>query len=373
MMQRSTWTHEELYGVVDIGGTKIIAGIAFDDALLATRRISTDALKGPDDITKRIAATLTELKEELNLSGRQLSGIGVSVPGPLNTKEGIVHFTGNLNWVDYPVAERLQAECGGVRVCIDDDGNCAGIGEAWYGAGKGLQQMVYITISTGIGGAVIIDGQVYRGHQDLAGEIGHMTMIPDGPLCSCGNYGCLESIASGTAIGLQGKRLLLQGKSDMVARLSGGRMDEVSAETVFLAAEQGDSACQAIIRTAGIYLGIAAANLVHVLNPEAIVFGGGDAAECRTASADYIRNEQTSIQDSAKPYSSESRRAGRQERVMGSETAHCRSKETNDHVEWIKRYYGGKRDEHDSSIWRILDETFGEGCFEPAGKHQASG
>lgn len=275
MIQESTRKHEVLYGVVDIGGTKIIAGIASDDALLATKRISTDALKGPDDITKRIAATLTELKEELNLSGSTLSGIGVSVPGPLNTKEGIVHFTGNLKWVNYPVAERLRAECGGISVHIDDDGNCAGLGEAWYGAGRGMKQMVYITVSTGIGGAVIIDGQVYRGHQDLAGEIGHMTIIPNGPLCSCGNYGCLEAIASGTAIGLQGKQLLLQGKSDIVASLSNGRMDEVSAETVFLAAEQGDSACQTIIRNAGTYLGIAAANLAHVLNPEAIIFGGG--------------------------------------------------------------------------------------------------
>lgn len=268
-------TMEELYGVVDIGGTKIIAGIACAGRLLATRRISTDALKGPDDITKRIAATIAALKSELNAANRELSGIGVSVPGPLDTRTGIVHFTGNLKWVDYPIAAKLQAECGGVRVCIDDDGNCAGMGEACYGAGRGFRHIVYITLSTGIGGAVILNGQVYRGQQDLAGEIGHMTIIPDGPPCTCGNYGCLEAIASGTAIGLQGRLLLLQGKSDAVARLSGGCMDCVTAETVFIAADQGDPSCQAIIRNAGKYLGIAAANLVQVLNPEAIIFGGG--------------------------------------------------------------------------------------------------
>lgn len=134
---------------------------------------------------------------------------------------------------------------------------------------------MYLTLSTGIGGAIVIDRQAYRGSQYLAGEVGHMTIVPDGPACTCGNFGCLEAIASGAAIGLRGSQLLLQERSTMLATLQQEQPQAPLSELVFRAAQLGDPACSDVIRQVAKYLGIGLANLVQTLNPEAIVLGGG--------------------------------------------------------------------------------------------------
>jgi glucokinase len=264
-----------LFGVVDVGGTKIVAGIATETEILGTEKIATEVMGGADAVTARIAGAIRSVQSRLGLLDRPLAAVGVSVPGPLDTALGIVSFTPNLHWVDYPVADRLSAALDGVPVCIDDDANCAGQGEAAFGAGIGYEHQVYLTISTGIGGAVIVDGRIDRGFRDAAGEVGHMTILPGGPDCLCGNSGCLEAIASGTAIARRARQLLIQDQDATLARLAGGDPDRVTAPMVFEAAAAGDVLCQTVLDDVANYLGIALANIVMVLNPQAIILGGG--------------------------------------------------------------------------------------------------
>ena len=261
-----------VFGVVDVGGTKIVAGVASATDILRTERLSTHALRGPDDIVDRIARALTGLR----LPGLPaMSAVGLSVPGPLDRRSGVVHFTPNLLWQHYPVADRLSQRLGGIPVLIDDDANCAALGEAWQGTGKGFAHLVCLTIGTGIGGAIIIDGALVHGHQDLAGEIGHMVIVPDGPPCACGHSGCLEAVASGAAIGRLGAALLTQNESPALARLAQTRGGQVDANLVFQAAAGNDAACQAVLGKVAEHLGAAVASLIQVLNPQAVVLGGG--------------------------------------------------------------------------------------------------
>ena len=264
---------QSVFGVVDVGGTKIVAGVASATGILRTERLSTDALRGPDDIVDRIARALTGLSSAPDLA--PMSAVGLSVPGPLDRRSGVVHFTPNLLWQHYPVADRLSQRLGGIPVLIDDDANCAAVGEAWQGTGQGFTHLVCLTIGTGIGGAIIIDGTLVHGHQDLAGEIGHMAIVPDGPPCACGHSGCLEAVASGAAIGRLGTALLTQNESPALARLAETRGGQVDADLVFQAAAGNDAACQALLGKVAEHLGAAVGSLIQVLNPQAVVLGGG--------------------------------------------------------------------------------------------------
>jgi glucokinase len=262
-----------VFGVVDVGGTKIVAGVASATEILRTERLSTHAVRGPDDIVDRIARALTGLCGAPGSPA--MEAVGLSVPGPLDRRTGVVHFTPNLLWQRYPVADRLSQRLGGIPVLIDDDANCAALGEAGQGAGRGFAHLVCLTIGTGIGGAIIIDGELVHGHQDLAGEIGHMAVVPDGPPCACGHSGCLEAVASGAAIGRLGTALLTQNESPALARLAQDRGGQVDANLVFRAAADGDEACQALLGKVAEHLGAAVASLIQVLNPQAVVLGGG--------------------------------------------------------------------------------------------------
>jgi glucokinase len=176
-------------------------------------------------------------------------------------------------WRDVPICRYLEERLG-VPARLENDANAAALGEHVYGAGRGCRHLIYMTVSTGIGGGLIIDGRLYRGATGVAGELGHMTIEPDGPLCGCGNRGCLEALASGTGIAARGEELVAQGGSALLARLAQEQGD-LTAETVSRAAGQGDIACQGIIRRAGYYLGIGFASYVNIFNPEVIIIGGG--------------------------------------------------------------------------------------------------
>jgi glucokinase len=261
--------------VVEVGGTKIVAGIATETEILDTMRIRTDVGSGADAVTSAIADALREVQRRLALENREVAGVGASVPGPVDTSLGVVSFAPNLEWVNYPVAARLSAALDGVPVIIDQDGNCGGLGEAAFGAGVGYSHQVYVTIGTGIGGAVIVDGLVDRGFRDAAGEVGHMTILPGGPHCRCGNNGCLEALASGPAIARRGRQLLIQQQAPFLQALTSGDSTQVTAQLVIAAAADGDAQCQLVLDDVVMYLGIGLANVAQLLNPQAIILGGG--------------------------------------------------------------------------------------------------
>ena len=261
-------------GSLDIGGTKILAGILDETGeLVARKRIETQASKGTADVIARSAGVLRELAQEARVSLDSLAGVGCSVPGPLDSERGIVLFSPNLAWRDVPLA-RLLSDALGVAVKIEDDARCAALGEARRGAARGAQNAVYVTISTGIGCGVIINGRIYRGSHGCAGEVGHMTLEANGPPCACGNVGCFESLASGSAIAARARQAVLHGDETTLARFR-EEPALLTAGHVIEAAEAGDAVALRIVETVAMYIGAGLAAVAGAYDPEVIVLGGG--------------------------------------------------------------------------------------------------
>jgi glucokinase len=266
----------ELYGAFDLGGTTVACGLATVSAEFAAEtNFDTQADEGPEAVLARSAGRLHELCEKLRTTPR---AIGMGIPGLVDVARGITRFLPNLatQWRDVHAAEFLSREfrC---PVYLLNDARLATLGEMHYGAEAGARNLVFLTIGTGIGGGVVIDGRLRLGPLGAAGEVGHQTVIADGPMCGCGNRGCLEAVASGSALTGEGVRLLRSGLAPHLLELVGGEASGVNPLRMAEAARLGDTAvAQAIERAAG-YLGIGVANLVTILHPEVVVLGGGVA------------------------------------------------------------------------------------------------
>ena len=264
----------KLVGAVDIGGTKILAGlIDHSGELLASRRISTIAEQGAEDVIARTVRILRELLYEIDTPEESIEAIGCSIPGPLDSKSGVVYFSPNLGWRDVPFVNLIQRLLN-VPIVIDDDAHCAALGEARMGAARGMDIAVYVTISTGIGAGIIIGGNIYRGAHGFAGEVGHITLEAAGPQCSCGNFGCFEALASGSAIAAFAKQAVMHGDDTMLSKFKDNH-SKLSAEHVVNAAEAGDAVALRIIESAGTYAGIGLSAVASAFDPQVIVVGGG--------------------------------------------------------------------------------------------------
>jgi len=249
---------------VDLGGTKTAVSVwAPEGRRLATRRFPTIP-GGPDPNLARIS----ELGREL-LGGARPSAIGVSGGGPLDPERGVIISIPNLaGWEEVPIADRLRSEFG-APVGIENDANACAIAEHRFGAGRGCRNMAFLTLSTGIGGGLILDGRIYRGHRFLAGEAGHQVIVPGGPPCGCGNRGCLEALASGTGIA----RRLRERRDSLAA--SGGPPPDLPADARELVARAraGDPFSIEFLRETAAYLAMGLANLVYIVDPERIILG----------------------------------------------------------------------------------------------------
>jgi len=263
---------------IDIGGTNLVVGSVAEDGsrLVALRSEPTRSEEGPDAVLARLAAiaraTIDETRS-LDPSG-VLLGVGVGAPGPLDTRTGVIFLTPNLGWVNMPLRQRM-ADLLGLPTTLDNDANCAVFGEWWRGAARGSKHAIGFTIGTGIGGGIIVDGRLYHGATDCAGEFGHMTLDPEGRRCKCGNYGCLEAYASGPAIALRTVEALESGAESRILELVGGDFSRVTAQTVYDAAHQGDDLALEVVRDTARYLGAGVANMINVFNPEVVVICGG--------------------------------------------------------------------------------------------------
>ncbi|MEW6172363.1 MAG: ROK family protein [Bacillota bacterium] len=259
---------------VDLGGTKIYTALAtLDGKIRAELKVPTLAREGYEVVLNRIAETVAEVQRLAGVSGGLLR-VGVGAPGPLDTETGIVYVAPNLGWRNAPLKASLE-EIIGVPVFVDNDANLAAWGEFVYGAGRDVNDLVYLTVSTGIGGGLVLGGRLYRGAGCGAGEIGHITVLPDGPLCQCGNRGCLEALASGTAVAREAKSLITQGKGRAILAAAGGVIETVTAETVSQAAIRGDGEALGLFNAAARWLGIGVAGVINLLNPAIVVLGGG--------------------------------------------------------------------------------------------------
>lgn len=266
---------DALYGGVDLGGTKILVLISDGDGrVVGTARVATEANLGPEAVIGHIVQAVQAAAAEAHVDVSALRCVGVSAPGPIDAVEGVITDPPNLpGWHNVPLA-RILRERLGVPAVLENDANCGAVGEHNFGAGRGYRHMIFVTISTGIGGGIIIDNELYVGASGAAGEVGHLGVSEDGPTCGAGHAGCLEAFASGTAIAARAREAIAAGGLVRTARLA-EHDPPLSAETVYLAGQQGEAEATAIIESAGRYLGMGLASLINAFNPQAIVIGGG--------------------------------------------------------------------------------------------------
>jgi len=263
---------------VDLGGTKIIAAIVSNQGrILAKEYCPTLADEGPQSVMNRIFSTVDRLLSAKSMDTSQLNSISLAAPGAIDLDQGLVTLSPNLpDWHDIPLRDIVKEKYR-VSTFLLNDASAAALGEHHSGAGKGIKNLIYLTVSTGIGGGIIIDDKLYAGACGSAGEIGHMTIDINGPRCSCGNVGCLEMLASGTAVAREAIRRISQGEKSSLTDIMSGNIESITAEKVDIAARGGDSLAKEVISQAATYLGVGMVNLVNIFNPEMIIVGGGMA------------------------------------------------------------------------------------------------
>jgi glucokinase len=269
---------------VDLGGTLLRVAVLHGAKQLSRKSILTGKEPTPDRLIPRIHSTIEQALDEADKKLEEIAGIGIGIAGPLDSHTGIVFASPNLPGWDHIPLRTIFGKRYTLPVFVENDANVAALGEHMFGAGRGCKDMIYLTVSTGIGGGVIANDQLLEGTSGTAGELGHMTIDWRGERCNCGNIGCLESIASGTAIARRAREAMKRGvdffardRANPKSRIinNPGQMSHVNAEVVAQAARAGLPEACAIIKDAAEALGVGLVNLIHIFNPRMIVLGGG--------------------------------------------------------------------------------------------------
>ena len=259
---------------IDIGGTKLAVVLAdFEGHVLQNVREPTESARGPDAIVDSLADMCHRVVELGGIAIDRVSGVGVSCGGPLDTETGIVYSPPNLpGWDTYPLKAKLETalQC---PVLIENDANAGGLAEWMFGAGRGTNYLLYMTMGTGIGGGIVLGGKIYHGANDSAGEVGHQILIPEGPLCGCGQRGCLEALCSGPSIARRAREAIPHVPETRILQLAGGELESVRTEHVVQAAREGDALALELLDRTAYYMGWGIANLVNILNIEIVVLG----------------------------------------------------------------------------------------------------
>jgi glucokinase len=263
---------EKIYVGVDLGGTSIKVGICNENGkLIHQAEGPTDAEAGAEVVAENIAKYVRDIVTKSDYNWDQVAGIGAGIAGFLDIEEGVVKLSGNLGWHNVPIKKMLEEKLG-KTVKIDNDANVAALGEAWGGAGAGIPNLVCYTLGTGVGGGIIINSKIYQGSAGVAGELGHMAIVPDleAIVCGCGQMGCLETVSSATGIIRMAKDAVERGDKTSLSLV-----ETIQAKEVFDAAKLGDEVALRIVNRAAFYLGKSMATLAVVLNPQRFILGGG--------------------------------------------------------------------------------------------------
>lgn len=273
---------------IDVGGTNVkIALVDGEGKIIYSNSVPTYAQMGYEYTVNNIKQAIKDLMKETNTEAKDIQGIGFDFPGQVDCKTGVVKNAPNIpGWVNVPIAQMIEEEFH-IPTRIDNDVRCAALGELKFGAGRGCENFVCITVGTGIGSGIVINGKVVRGAANAAGELGHIKLqMEDGPLCGCGDSGCLEAFASGPSIVAMAQEYLKGGKSSKFRELAGD--GEITPYIVAKAAEAGDPVAKRIFEKMGYYIGMGLTSVINLLNPERIIIGGG-VAECGELLLDPIR------------------------------------------------------------------------------------
>lgn len=283
----------------DLGGTKMMAAVLDEKfKILARNKKRTRAEKGPESCFTRIVEVIRGALKAADADTSRLRGIGMGVPGPLDPYEGVIIDTPNIGFKNFALRSQLE-KVFDVPAAIDNDVNMGIYGEYHFGAAKGYKQVVGIFPGTGIGGGLILDGKLFRGATGGAGEIGHMIIQVEGPLCGCGRYGCLEALASRSAITKEAVALAARGDAPTILKEAGTDLTAIKSSVLAKAFKAGDTEIRKIILRSAWFLGVGMANLVNLLSPEAIVLGGG---LIEAMPDDYMKEASLSMRSHAFPF-----------------------------------------------------------------------
>lgn len=260
---------------VDLGGTTIKMAIVDSKGNMVEKwTIPTDTSNNGRNISNHIAMSIKEQVENIEIEPSQIVGIGIGAPGFINMENGFIYKAVNLGWENYPLKDDLEAKTG-LRVLVDNDANIAALGEMWKGAGNQAPDMICITLGTGIGGGIILNGEILHGANGMAGEIGHITSLSDGGVpCNCGKRGCIETIASATGIARIATEGLNQHPESRLQTIYAEK-GSITSEDVFVSAAESDEWALEVISIITHHLGLVIANLSNALNPSRVVIGGG--------------------------------------------------------------------------------------------------
>jgi glucokinase len=260
---------------VDLGGTNVRIGIVTPTGrVLKKEEYALDPSQGGLKIVEELVSNLKNLLQKRIGKNNQLLGIGIGIAGAIDMKRGRMMHSPNIPDLNgFGIREFIRKRISS-PIAIENDANAFALGEGWVGAAKGSNYYCGITLGTGVGGGIVINGEILHGSRGMASEVGHMVIDPEGPLCGCGGKGCLEVYASATGIRRMALEAIEKGEGGEILKRAGGKVEEVTSEKVFEAAQSGDKAAQKIFNEMGRFLGLGLVNLIHLFNPEKIVIGG---------------------------------------------------------------------------------------------------
>ncbi len=260
---------------IDIGGTSIKGAAVRNNSQILGQFVS-EVIKGEssDDTINRLIKNVLEFIPTIPIDSRELCGIGIGVPGSINTTTGYVNFSPNLKWYDVPL-KKMMEDATHLPVKITNDANAAGLGEAHFGSGKQFKDVIVLTLGTGVGGAIILDHKLFEGNEGKAAEMGHMVIELDGRPCGCGRNGCLESYASATALINDTKHAMEENKDSLLWKFAEGDINKVNGKTPFDAAKAGDKVANEVINNYVKYLGEGILNYCNIFRPNAVIISGG--------------------------------------------------------------------------------------------------
>lgn len=283
---------------VDLGGTNIAVGVVNEELKIIGRgKVKTKAPRPAEEIFDDIALAVELAVKDAGISMDEVSTVGVGTPGSVNKDNGYIEFSNNLEFNQVPAKEMLEARIG-KPVYLENDANCAALGEAIAGVGKGVGNFVAVTLGTGVGSGIIVNGKIVSGVNFAGGEMGHTVIMVNGKQCNCGRKGCWEQYASATALIAQTKEAMLENKDSKMWQLCNGSVDNASGRTAFDAMRLGDEAAQKVVDNYIYYVSVGISNIINTFQPEFVCVGGGVSHEGETLLAPlrkHVEDERYSI------------------------------------------------------------------------------
>ncbi|NLP48153.1 MAG: ROK family protein [Clostridiales bacterium] len=275
---------------VDLGGTNIAVGLVDKNYKIISRgKVKTNLPRPAEEIFKDISKAIDQALKKANIDISQVKSIGVGTPGSVNKENGNIEFANNLNFFNVP-AKKMLEEIIKKPVYLDNDANCAALGEAFAGAGKGVKSLVAVTLGTGVGSGIIIDGKIVSGVNHAAGEMGHMVIVVDGEPCNCGRCGCWEKYSSASALVSQTKSAMRKNQDSLMWKLADNSIHRVTGRTAFDAMRSGDKAGSEVVKKYVHYLAAGITNIINALQPQVLCIGGGIGNEGETLLAPLRRH-----------------------------------------------------------------------------------